>query len=38
MGVELYNLHQIKDNFIVFQSYIDLFKCTFVVYTSSAEW
>jgi len=26
MGVELYNLHQIKDNFIIFQSYIDIFE------------
>ena len=26
MGVEWYNLHQIKDNFIIFQSYIDIFE------------
>jgi len=26
MGEELYNLHQIKDNFIIFQSYIDIFE------------
>jgi len=26
MGVDLYNLHQIKDNVIIFQSYIDIFE------------
>ena len=26
MGVELYNLHQIRDNFIIFQSYIDIYE------------